>query len=269
MKKWLKNIMAVAFLISFLPYTVTLLMNGREGIHQEERLSELEYRVLYELLKEDYSWMADGTLELMAILYRTECVRTQTDEELQEISESLYADSYERLYQAVERTRGQVITIGGEYRELPYHGISAGVTRNGTLLGEEFSYVNAVECPRDRESGSWLQRCRLTEEELEKALGKGVSAEGFTLERDSADYVTRVTCMDRTWQGENIRSLLHLNSSCFWLEPEEGAVWITVKGSGHGFGISLYTADCMIQEGAGITEIIQKFYQDAECITIP
>lgn len=53
------------------------------------------------------------------------------------------------------------------------------------------------------------------------------------------------------------------------MEESDDGIMVTVKGNGHGFGISLYTADCMVQEGAGLTEIIQKFYRDAECITIP
>ena len=44
---------------------------------------------------------------------------------------------------------------------------------------------------------------------------------------------------------------------------------MTVKGSGHGFGISLYTANRLVQEGQEAPEIFQKFYQDAKCITIP
>ena len=43
---------------------------------------------------------------------------------------------------------------------------------------------------------------------------------------------------------------------------------ITVKGNGHGFGISLYTADRMIREGMSWEEVIQKFYENAECITL-
>ena len=79
MKKWMKSAAAVGFLVLFLPYTMTLLINGRQGIHREKELPQLEYQVLSCLLLEDYSWMEDGTLDLMAILYRTECLRTQNE----------------------------------------------------------------------------------------------------------------------------------------------------------------------------------------------
>lgn len=95
--------------------------------------------------------------------------------------------------------------------------------------------------------------------------------EDMVIERDGADYVSRVVIGDQEWQGEAFRSLLHLPSSSFRLEQDaaEDEIRITVKGSGHGFGISLYTADRMIRDGAELEEVIQKFYQDAVCITIP
>lgn len=276
MKAYLKNMAAIGFLILFLPYTITLLVNGRQGIHQEQQLPELEYRVLYGLLQEDLSWMADGTLELMAVLYRTECVRDPEGRLESEALTEAYGETYERIFQAVERTQGQVVAIQGEYRELPYHAVSAGSTRKGEILGEEFSYVSAVDCPDDLKSDAFLQICYLTNEELAETLGYADPGEEpsetlageIVLERDSAEYVINVVYGEKSWTGENFRSLLHLPSSCFWLEPSEGKVRITVKGSGHGFGISLYTADCMVRDGADYMEIIQKFYENAECITI-
>lgn len=271
MKKWLKNIAAVGFLILFLPYTITLLANGRQGIHQEERLPELEYQVLYRLMEEDYSWMEDGTLELMAVLCRTECVRKRTESVRESPAAELYGKNYDRIYQAVVHTKGQVITIDGGYKELPYHAVSAGVTRDGILLGEEYAYVNSVECREDRESESYLQICTLTEEEWKEALESDgdIRPEELVLERDQEEYVTKVAGPSKSWTGENFRSLLHLPSSCFYIESHEEDIRIVSKGSGHGFGISLYTANRSIQQGEDMVRIIQKFYQNAECITIP
>lgn len=269
MKKYLKNIMAVVFLTIFLPYTITLLMGGRQGIHQEEELPAVEYQVLHRMLEGNCSWMEDGTLQLMAVLYRTECVRTEDVDVSGDVSYEQYEESYERMHEAVVHTQGQVITIKGEYRELPYHEVSAGKTRQGTLLGEAFSYVRAAECSEDLESDQYLQICVLGEEEVKQTLGSVFDPEHMELRRDSAGYVTELICPEGQWQGESVRKLLHLPSSCFFMEPVERGIRITVKGNGHGFGISLYTADRMIRQGDGIQEIIQKFYEDAECITLP
>lgn len=268
MKKYLKNIISIIFLVLFLPYTITLLISGKQGIHQEQVLPELEYQVLYQMMQEDYSWMEDGTLDLMAVLYRTECVRQGERSEVKEISSELYEKNYARMYEAVLRTKGQVIQIDGTYKELPYHAVSAGNTRDGHLLGEEFSYIKEASCPLDLESETYLQICVLTEEEMKAALGDDFDPFHMTIERDSGDYVTHIICPSGQWQGENVRKLLHLSSSCFYMENIDGQIQITVKGKGHGFGISLYTADRMVKEGSGIEKIVQIFYDNAECITI-
>ncbi len=270
MNRWMKNVAAVGFLVIFLPYTVTLLLNGRQGIHREEELPELEYQVLSCMMQEDYSWMEEGTLTLMAILYRTECVRTGKTA-YADLSSEVYDKSYGRMYDAVVQTKGQVITVGGEYKELPYHAVSSGRTRAGALLGEEYTYVLSADCPYDRESENYLHTYLIPEENLGEILGADFDPENAVLERDDADYVSYITAADQTWQGEAFRSLLHLPSSCFQMSTDrtQNAVRITVKGSGHGFGLSLYTADRMVRDGADLTEIIQKFYQEAICITIP
>ena len=121
MKRLLTNMTAIGFLVLFLPYTMTFLINGRQGIHKEEAL---------------------------------ECVRKGQETGSGETDPKIYNGSYSRMYDAVARTQGQVIRIKGAYRELPYHAVSAGRTRDGLLLGEEYSYVMAVECPKDRERRS-------------------------------------------------------------------------------------------------------------------
>ena len=84
----------------------------------------------------------------------------------------------------------------------------------------------------------------------------------------SRNYVTRVGLGDALLRGGSVGTLLHMPSSCFYVDDSEEILRITVKGNGHGFGISLYTADRMIREGMSWEEVIQKFYENAECITL-
>jgi stage II sporulation protein D len=269
MIKFLKNMLGICFLVLFLPYTVTLLLNGREQIHSDQALPESEYQVLCELLQQDFSDMEDGMLELMAVLYRTEIMRLQTEYQVEQLSIPSDSVYYERVRSAVQKTQGRVVQIDGEYRELPYHAVSAGSTRRGELLGESWSYVKSVECAEDRKSDAYMQICYLTQEEFSEAIGTQMTVDKLEFSRDETGYVTSVSDGEESWTGENFRTLLHLPSSCFYMEPVEDVIRITTKGSGHGFGISLYTANEMIQAGADDTEIFQKFYQNAECITIP
>lgn len=267
----MKNILAVCFMILFLPYLITLVTSGRQGIGREEKLSEREYEVLETLLSEDLSWMDEQTLRLMAVLKRTEVVRQQETgiSVVQETPSELYGDLYNRVYEAVKETEGQIVTIGGEYRELPYHGISSGKTRDGSLLGDDYAYIKTVDCSLDSQAEEYLQFFYMEKTDFQKCLGQAGTEVFPVLERDAADYVNRMILGDTILQGEKARELLHLPSSCFFLEKDGGRIRITVKGSGHGFGISLYTAGRMMADGADLSDVFQQFYEDAECITLP
>ena len=183
MKNYIKMFLAGVFLATALPFTMVLLINGRQGIHQEKQLDSVDYQVLQQMLAEDLSWMSDDTLKLLAVLYRTEELRVGEAQDSMIAEDDptastgavaasdpvftdpssgsantagtareniplaeLYGEQYERVYAAVESTAGMAVTIDGEYRELPFHKLSAGQTRDGQLLGDSYDYVFSVEC---------------------------------------------------------------------------------------------------------------------------
>ena len=97
------------------------------------------------------------------VLYRTEafCVGESSAIEQLSLSE-LYGEPYGRIYQAIESTSGMAVTIDGEYRELPFHKLSVGHTRDGKLLGDSYDYVLSVECREDKEASDYVQICTLS-----------------------------------------------------------------------------------------------------------
>lgn len=260
--------MAILFLLIAIPYIFLLLANGRNGIHREEELPQCEYEILRQMLQEDFSWMEDGTLELMAILFRTEWMKNSKISDAAE--PNMLGKEYDRIYRAVVQTQGQVVRIDQSFRELPYHKVSAGRTRSGEVLGSEYHYVKSADCPEDMMSEEYLSIYYLTEKEYQDVFLCPFSKELFEIHRDSSDYVVEVQCETGQWSGEQVREMLHLPSACFWMEQmEDGRIRITVKGSGHGMGISLFTANEMIKNGADLSDILDKFYEGAECITLP
>ena len=310
MKNYVKMFLAGIFLATAFPFIMVLLLNGRQGIHQEKQLDPVDYQVLQQMLAEDLSWMSDDTLKLLAVLYRTEALRVRESPVIEPLSlNELYGESYEQIYQAIESTSGMAVTIDGEYRELPFHKLSAGQTRDGRLLGDSYDYVLSVECRKDKEASDYVQICTLSMEEILRVLGvdyteaadkdiagkddvdsadgqakqQKITLDDFKFQRDSEGYVESVSLGEQTWTGEAFRSLLHFPSSCFWMNADDttksdkareggnadNRLTITIKGVGHGFGISLYTADRRIREGTPWQDIFSCFYKNAQCITIP
>lgn len=177
--------------------------------------------------------------------------------ELEEIwGEALFDEYYEKICRAVQETAGRVLTYQGRYVDLPYHAVSAGKTRSGDLLGEEYSYLKAVECPGDLEAENFLRLVRLESTDSLEILS-----------RDEAEYVTEIRQGEASLAGEEFRQEHDLASSCFTLQEQDNGWVIATKGLGHGFGLSMYQAQRQAWQGNTYLEILEYFYTGMECIS--
>ena len=64
--------------------------------------------------------------------------------------------------------------------------------------------------------------------------------------------------------GVEVRSLLGLKSTNFEIKKETDKIKFTVKGYGHGVGMSQTGADSMAKQGSNYEEIIHHFYVGVE-----
>lgn len=187
----------------------------------------------------------------------------------------------ENVLAAVSETKGVYLAYEGKAVNGAYFAVSNGATRNGEeLFGEEYPYLKSVPCSRDFLSAEYASsvscRCSefdqnweninsfsITEEEiLEKA---GVKSEkeldDITLYRDSAGYVLYVEREGKYVSGEQFRDSFRLASASFHLNKEGGEILITVKGTGHGLGMSQFGANEMAKEGKDYVEILNYFFE--------
>lgn len=76
---------------------------------------------------------------------------------------------FQVFQEAAEETQGEVLEWKHEVREIPYHVLSQGRTRDGReVLGENSAYIPSVETPKDRNSPLYVEGCYFSFEELEK-----------------------------------------------------------------------------------------------------
>ena len=68
--------------------------------------------------------------------------------------------------------------------------------------------------------------------------------------------------------GVEVRSLLGLRSANFEVIREGDSIKFSVKGYGHGVGMSQTGSNTMAKEGRNYEEIIHHFYTDVEIIEI-
>lgn len=185
---------------------------------------------------------------------------------------------YEKLESAVKSTSGTVMTYEGQYIDAMFCRASAGKTRAGDY---NHPYLQPVDCPGDVQADGFLQMVHWTPDEFTRMINDIPSADSTVrrisadqvpsaiqiVSRDGSGYVTQVQIGGFLYTGEEIQYALGLQSSCFVLEPYEDGVRATVKGVGHGFGMSQAAANARAGEGWKAEDILPYFYKNAELVS--
>lgn len=287
MREKIKTGLSIFIILILLPYVAVVFctgnMRGQEPEASENRLEEYVAGILPGQMQVSYQKEA---LKAQAVIIRTNLLKKSMEfyhtdnikaaaEAIQETDlktmgfnytppedlERLWGyeqwKEYEtKLWDAVQATEGQILTIGGHPVELPYHAVSAGRTRDGKILGEEYSYLNPVDCPGDVESADYMKI-----QFLEFPVFPEI------MEKDETGYVTKLRMGEELLTGEEFRSRYALNSSCFTLDETEEGIRVVTKGLGHGLGLSMFQANRFAADGQTYLEILHYFYKNVECIS--
>jgi len=288
-------------ILVLLPYVAVVFCTGsRQGLAMEAEPTDLEIYVTGILPSQMPVIYEEEALKAQAVIVRTnllkqsmEFYKKQTPQEaaeaiggkdLEKMGFSWYSPEeleelwgYEqwkyyqnKICEAVEETAGEVLWLDGKLTDVPYHAVSAGQTREGALLGENYSWLEAVNCPGDVEAVDYLKIRTFLQAEFwsENDLPEELTAVKTLPEivaRDGSGYVTAVRIGETKLAGEEFRSCFGLNSSSFTLEETEDGIRIVTKGLGHGFGMSLYQANLFAADGQNYREILSYFYKNMDC----
>lgn len=274
-------LLAVLFLV--LPYLLTMIISGRKACPLSRQTDLEEYIPILTAAHIDWGHEKEA-IQAQTVIERTNLsLKMKSEEAMKDIREA--ADylkkksmsgeelkQFRRFQEAAVHTEGEVLVFQKEKRELPYHPLSQGKTRSGEeILGEKFAYIPSVETPKDIDSPLYVEGCYFSLKELEKKIKKSYPAFSITAETeieitktDSAGYVMEIQIGNQAFQGERIKELLDLPSSCFSVQSSQGEVRFLCKGIGHGMGMSQYTAHNLALEGKNYEQILGYFFPDME-----
>ncbi|RMG60299.1 MAG: SpoIID/LytB domain-containing protein [Deltaproteobacteria bacterium] len=177
------------------------------------------------------------------------------------------------IAEAVNETRGEVLTFRGRPALAVYHSTCGGRTESARALwGRDIPYLRSVECgfctisPRYRwtfevEREEFLRRLRgegvrgrtLLDVEITGRSGSG-RARSVEVRTEKGTWDIPARRIRRRLGLEKIRSLL------FRVTVNNGSVRFDGKGFGHGVGLCQYGAEGMAEEGAGYREILRYYY---------
>ncbi len=181
---------------------------------------------------------------------------------------------YEKLQSITAEVRGQLLTWEGEPIQACFFSISGGNTASALeVWGQDLAYLPSVASPGDCLTDGYLSTVSFTAQQFQEAARAAWGDElDFTgpaetwLEEQKVSpsgYVTSAAVGRRTVTGEELREAFGLRSACFSLSCQEDAFTFTVRGWGHGVGMSQAGAIHLANEGASYPEILAHYYPGA------
>jgi stage II sporulation protein D len=183
----------------------------------------------------------------------------------------------QRVQQAVEATRGLVLTYGGGPILAAFSSTAAGPTEDAmNVWSKDLPYLKGVDCPFDVNSPYYQWRASFKLQDLEDRLRRegvviGPIATLTPFAYSQAGRVTKVRLL-HAWgelilRGEDLRRLVGytvIPSTQFEVEAIGESVVLSGRGAGHAVGLCQWGAKEMADLGYPFTTILTYFYPGTE-----
>lgn len=178
------------------------------------------------------------------------------------------------LTAAAEYAAEFAVVYDGSLAVTPFHEMSAGRTESAEKVwGSDVPYLKTVISTGDVIASDGTSVTEFSATELKKLLSdfdENIVLDGNEenwfggVIRSEAGYVSDVEVGNKMLSGTELRIALGLKSSCFEISRTDSGFIFTVKGEGHGVGMSKNGARFLAKEGRCCDEIIKKYYAGSE-----
>jgi len=179
-----------------------------------------------------------------------------------------YSSNIAKIKKCVEATKGMYLSYNGSPANCVFHSCSDGKTENAAdVWGGAFSYLVSVESPGDIEKKDFITEVSVPCSEFLTKLKSEFESFGDVTELSIGDVtlseggnVNYVTICNQSIKGTDIRRIFGLKSTAFTAVCNNSTVTFTVRGNGHGVGMSQYGANYMAKCGNSFSEILFHYY---------
>lgn len=186
---------------------------------------------------------------------------------------SRYGENAEELIEnldaLIEQCGDYIMLYEGEPIVAAYHAISCGKTESAQNVWGAYSpYLVAVDSGEDESSPDYLSKVMFSVAEVKRLL----TEKGAKVKTDDCEdwfskllytpsgYVAYADFGGCQLSGAQLRELFGLRSACFTAEVINDVFTFTVKGWGHGVGMSQYGAQTLAAEGKDFRQILENYY---------
>lgn len=189
--------------------------------------------------------------------------------------ESKRENNWQKINDCVNSTKGKIITYNNQPINAFFHSNSGGVTEIPVNVwgGTGYPYLQSVETSGEDAYNQYASEVVFTQEELINKLKQKYSDisidfsnenEIKILEYTESTRVKTVKFGNHEISGVEARTLLGLKSTNFEITKDGDNIKFSVKGYGHGVGMSQTGADSMAKQGSTAEDIIKHFYAEVE-----
>ncbi|MGP4063857.1 stage II sporulation protein D [Oceanobacillus sp. M65] len=229
-----------------------------------QALAARTYIVNYKL-HGDITEEADVTDTVQHQVYKDEA-------ELQKQFGDDYQEKMNKIKEAVNATKGEVLTYKKELITPAFFSTSNGFTENSEdYWKDELPYLRSVESHWDENTPKFLDQQTYSIDQVEQALATKLPSDkalSIEITRTDGKRVEELTINGDAFSGREVREKLELRSSDFTIEQKDDHLIFTTKGYGHGIGMSQYGANGMAEEGKTYKDIVNHYYKDVEISTV-
>lgn len=189
--------------------------------------------------------------------------------------ESKRENNWNKIQQCVNDTKGKIITYNNQPINAFFHANSGGTTELPVNVwgGSELPYLQVVQTAGEEGYIQYGSEVVLKQEELINKIKEKYediqidfnnNEDIKILEYTDSGRVKTIRFGNHELSGVETRTLLGLKSTNFEIIRENDQIKFSVKGYGHGVGMSQTGADTMAKQGSNCEEIIKHFYVGVE-----
>lgn len=200
-----------------------------------------------------------------------------TKEEMQKRWGSKFDTYYQTLSQVADAVYGQSLQSEGELICATYYAISSGNTEAAKdIWGGDYSYLVSVASPGDVYAGGYNSTVTLTAEQVQQKAqtewnlsltGNPKSWFGKTERTGSGSVITQ-QLGGTAVKGSEVRTAFGLRSANYTVKYDKDTFTFSVKGYGHGVGLSQVGADYMARQGSDYQKILAWYYPGTTLVKV-
>ena len=197
------------------------------------------------------------------------------EDRLSKWEESQRESNWNKICECVKETQGKIVTYENKPIDAFFHSNSGGITELPVNVwgGTGYPYLQSVETSGEEAYTQYSSEVTLTKEQLLNKLKEKYEdiAIDFSnnddikiMEYTEGSRVKTIKFGNHELSGVETRTLLGLKSTNFEVKIDGDNIKFSVKGYGHGVGMSQTGADSMAKQGSNAEDIIKHFYTGVE-----